>query len=79
VRATPRLWEFYPGICLTTEEKHAKTSVRVAEECWYTYYQNAHVTKPIHTHPHITKQFKTTTVQMKETQYTIYQNETVTI
>jgi len=30
VRAVPRLGELYPGICLITEEKHGKTSVRVA-------------------------------------------------
>jgi hypothetical protein len=30
VRAVPRLCELYHGICLTTEEKHGKTSVRVA-------------------------------------------------
>jgi hypothetical protein len=30
VRALPRLCELYPGICLTTEEKARKTSVRVA-------------------------------------------------
>jgi len=30
VRAVPRLCKFYPGICLTIEEKHGKTSVRVA-------------------------------------------------
>jgi hypothetical protein len=30
-RAVPRLGELYPGICLTTEKKHGKTSVRVAE------------------------------------------------
>jgi len=29
VRAVPRLCRFYPGICLTTEEKARKTSVRV--------------------------------------------------
>jgi len=29
VRAVPRLCGFYPGICLTTEENHGKTSVRV--------------------------------------------------
>jgi hypothetical protein len=29
----PRLCEVYPGICLTTEEKHGETSVRVAGEC----------------------------------------------
>jgi hypothetical protein len=33
VRAVPRLCGLYPGICLTTEKKHGKTSVRVAEEC----------------------------------------------
>jgi len=33
VLAVPRLCELYPGICLTTEEKHGKTSVGVAEEC----------------------------------------------
>jgi hypothetical protein len=30
VRAVPRLCGFYPGFCLTTEEKHGKTSVRLA-------------------------------------------------
>jgi hypothetical protein len=25
VRAVPRLCELYPGICITTEEKHGKT------------------------------------------------------
>ena len=29
MRSVPRLCEFNPGICLTTEEKHGKTSVRV--------------------------------------------------
>jgi hypothetical protein len=29
VRAVPRLCVLYPGICLTTEEKHGKTSARV--------------------------------------------------
>jgi predicted solute-binding protein len=29
----PRLCELYPGICLTTEEKARKTSVRVVEKC----------------------------------------------
>jgi hypothetical protein len=32
MRAVPRLCELYPGICLTTEEKAQKTSVRLAEE-----------------------------------------------
>jgi hypothetical protein len=30
MRAVPRLCELYPGICLKTEEKTRKTSVRVA-------------------------------------------------
>jgi hypothetical protein len=29
----PRLYELYPGISLTTEKKHGKTSVRVVEMC----------------------------------------------
>jgi len=33
VQAVPCLCVFYPDIFLTTEEKHGKTSVRVAEEC----------------------------------------------
>jgi len=32
----PRLCDVYPGICLTTEEKHGKPSVRVAGECQLT-------------------------------------------
>jgi len=32
VRTVPRLGELYPGICLTTEQNHRKTSVRVAEK-----------------------------------------------
>ena len=32
VRVVPLLGELYPGICLTTEEKARKTSVRVAEQ-----------------------------------------------
>ena len=48
----PRLCEFYPGICLKTEEnaqknlsQGKKTSVRVQ----YTYYQNTHSLQNIHT------------------------------
>jgi hypothetical protein len=29
----PRFCELYPGICLTTEEKARKKSVRVVEKC----------------------------------------------
>jgi hypothetical protein len=62
VRAVPRLCEFYPGICLTTEEKARKnlsqgkknlsqvkkTSVTVQ----YTYYQNTHTLQNPHKHTH---------------------------
>ena len=58
----PRLCKFYPGICLTNEEKARKTlnqgkknlsqgkktSVRVQ----YTYYQNTHALQNLHTHTH---------------------------
>jgi hypothetical protein len=57
--------EFYPGICLTTEEKARKTlsqgkkknSVRLKRTSKYSI----HLPK----HPHITKQYKTTTVEIK--------------
>ena len=41
MRSVHRLCEFNPGICLTTEEKHGNTSVRVVKECCY----------PPHPHP----------------------------
>jgi hypothetical protein len=33
VQAVSRLYELYPGICLTTEEKYGKTSDWVVEKC----------------------------------------------
>jgi hypothetical protein len=33
VRALPRLFGLYPGICLTTDEKAWTPSVRVVEKC----------------------------------------------
>ena len=104
--AVPRLCEFYPGICLTTEEKAQKnlsqgrrylSQVRKNLRVQYTYYQNTHTLQNLHTHthararartharshitnptrthahahthtrPHITKQYKTTTIQIKTT------------
>ena len=49
----PSLCELYPGICLTTEEKARKNSVRVAEECqlarWKQNIQNrTYITIRIH-------------------------------
>ena len=67
----PRLREFNPGICLTTEEKHGKTSVRVVKECCYPPYPHSHYyislthpysTKPTHTHPHTLQYYHTITI-----------------
>ena len=81
MRAVPRFCEFYPGICLTTEEKARKTLVRVRKTpvtVQYTYYQkHPHITKPSQTHTlqnpliHTTKQCKITTVQIKPPQYIV--------
>ena len=72
------LCKFYPGICLTTEEKARKNLSQGSRRVlvyilpkrthYKTHtYTHLHITKPTytHTHPHITKQFKTTTVQVK--------------
>jgi len=44
-----------------TSVRLRKTSVRVQ----YTYYQNTHTLQNTHTRTHITKQYKTSTVQIK--------------
>jgi hypothetical protein len=91
----PRLCEFYPGICLTNEEKARKTlsqgkknisqgkktlsqgkknisqgkknlsqvKKNLSQSTVYTLPEHLHITKP--TQSHITKQYKTTTVQIK--------------
>jgi len=46
---------FTLAFAVQLRKKHGKTSVIIQ----YTYYQNTH------THTHITKQYKTTTVQIK--------------
>jgi hypothetical protein len=57
--------EFYPGICLTAEVKVWKNLSQGKKNLSQsTYYQkHPHITK-IHTHTHITKQYKTTTVKI---------------
>ena len=71
MRSVPRLCEFNPGICLTTEEKHGKTSVRVVKECCYPPYPHSHYyislthpycTKPTHSHPHTLQYNHTITI-----------------
>jgi len=70
----PCLCEFYPGICLTTEEEaqknliqgkknlsqvKKKTSVRVQ----YTYYENTHTLQNPHKHTHYKTHTHTHTLQ----------------
>ena len=66
MRSVPRLCEFNPGVCLTTEEKQGKTSVRVVKECCYPPYPHPHYyislthpysTKPTHTQPHTLQKY----------------------
>ena len=80
VRAVPRLCEFYPGICLTTEEKARKNLSRgkknlsqfknnLSQSTVYILpkhpHKHAYYKTHTHTHTHITKQYKTTTAQIK--------------
>jgi len=48
VRAVPRLCELYSGVCLTAEEKHGKTSVRVAEECQLGTMKTEYTEQSVH-------------------------------
>jgi hypothetical protein len=80
----PRLCEFYPDICLTTEEKARKNlsqgkknlsqvTKNLSQSTVYILPKQPHIYTHTHTHyktctythPHITKQYKTTTVQIK--------------
>ena len=75
MRTVPRLCEFYPGICLTTEEKARENLSQgkktLSQSTVYILPKHQHITKPTHTHSHthththITKQYKTTTAQIK--------------
>jgi hypothetical protein len=84
VRAVLRLCEFYPGICLTTEEKAWKNLSQgkknlsqvkksLSQSTVYILPKTPNIIKPSqthtlqnpHTHTHTTKQYKTTTVQIK--------------
>ena len=78
----PRLWEFYPGICLTTEEKARRnlsqgkktlSQVKKNLRVQYTYYQNTHT----HTHERERENIKPPQYKLKQTQCKIYPNEIV--
>jgi hypothetical protein len=64
----PRLCEFYPGICLTTEEKARKNlsqgKKNLSQSAVYILPKTSTHYKTL-TNTHITKQYKTTTVQIK--------------
>jgi hypothetical protein len=85
VLAVPSFANYTLAFALQLRKKHGKTSVRVAEEIQRmhivktrTHYKT-HPYTQTHKHPHITIQFKTTTVQTKKTQYKVYPNEIITI
>jgi hypothetical protein len=54
MRAVPRLCEFYPGICLTTEEKARKYlsqgKKNLSQSIVYILPKHPHITKPSQTH-----------------------------
>jgi len=63
VRAVPRLCEFYPGICLTAEEKARKNlsqgkknlsqvKKNLSQCTVYILPKHPHITKPTQTHTH---------------------------
>jgi hypothetical protein len=56
VRAVPRLCKFYPGMCLTTEEKARKNlsqgKKNLSQSTVHILPKQSHITKPTHTHTH---------------------------
>jgi len=83
----PHLCEFYPGICLTNEEKARKTLSEGKKNLSHCivyilpkHPQNTHITKLSHTHTHtLQNNIKPPQYKLKQTQYKIYPNEIVTI
>jgi hypothetical protein len=95
VRTMPCICEFYPGICRTTEEKawenfnQSKKNLSLGKKnlSQITVYilpkhtqaytlQNPHIHTRTHT---LQNNIKPPQYKLKQTQYTIYPNETVTI
>ena len=82
MRAVPRLWEFYPGICLTTEDK-AWINLRqgkknLSQSTVYILPKHPHITKPTHTHTHARARTHThthTTIKYNTIQYHHSTNE----
>ena len=52
MRTVPRLCEFYPGICLTTEEKAWKNLSQGSRRVLVYILPNTHTLQNLHTHTH---------------------------
>jgi len=54
MQAVPRLFEIYPGICITTEEKARKNlregTKNLSQGTVYILPKHPHITKPTQTH-----------------------------
>jgi len=81
----PRLCDFYPGICLTTEEKARKNlsqgkkklsqvKKNLSQSTVYILPKHAHITKPTQTHT-LQNNIKPPQYKLKQTQCKIYSNE----
>jgi hypothetical protein len=70
VLAVPRLGEFYPGICLTTEEKTRKNlsqgKKNLSQSTVYKLPKHPHIKNPSQTH--------TLQINIKPPQYRLKQN-----
>jgi len=89
----PRLCKFYPGVCLTTEEKARKNlsqgkknlsqvKKNLNQGTVYILLKHPHITKSTHTHTHthiLQNNIKPPQYKLKQTQYKIYPHEIVTI
>jgi len=76
----PRLCEFYPGICLTAEEKALKNlsqgKKNLSQSTVYILSKHPHT----HTHTHtLQNNIKPPQYKLKQTQHKIYPNEIVII
>jgi hypothetical protein len=63
VRAVSHLCEFYPGICLTTEEKARKNLSQCKKTCQVKKNLSQSTVYILPKHPHITKPTQTHTLQ----------------
>ena len=90
MRAVPPLCDFYPGICLTTEEKARKTlsqgKKNLSQSRVYILPKHPHITEPTHRHTHthththtLQNNIKPPQYKLKQTQCKIYPNEMLVV